>query len=64
MATISFIRDLKVDDPEAVERLIDDLISGGKSLTIPQESLKRMKEEEEKARKNFPKIIEAIKKLK
>ena len=64
MATISSIRDLKIEDPEAVERLVDDLISGGKPLVIPEESLKRMKEEEERGRKNLSKIIEAIKKLK
>ena len=64
MATISFVRDLKVEDPKAVKRLIDDLISGGEHLVIPEESLKRMKKEEESGRKNLPKIIETIKKLK
>ena len=64
MATISFIRDLKVEDPEAVKRLVDDLISGGKPLVIPEESLKRMREEEERARKNKDKLAEALKRLK
>ena len=64
MATISFIRDLKVEDPEAVKRLVDDLISGGKPLVIPEESLKRMKEEEERARKNKDKLAKALKRLK
>jgi hypothetical protein len=64
MATISFIRDLKVEDPEAVKRLVDDLISGGKPLVIPEESLKRMREEEERARKNKDKLAKALKRLK
>jgi hypothetical protein len=64
MATISFIRDLKVENPDAVKRLVDDLVFGGKPLVIPEESLRRLKEEEERARKNKSKLAEALKKLK